>query len=186
MTEKLTFWVSQVVLLIKNPFPNAGDIRDRGTPSSSWGFCPLVSAFRAHPLCFGACAHLSWLPWSVFSFAGFVFTFVSSVCPPSMLRGLCVLVLSHQSAFFVAGFMCSSFGCLGGNFGNPGLAWIQRATSWRVPEGLGSETYTSLIIQDVQLCATPLTAAHQAPSSLGFSRQEHWSQNRTYKREVED
>ena len=27
----------------------------------------------------------------------------------------------------------------------------------------------------VQLCATPLTAAHQAPPSLGFSRQEHWS-----------
>ena len=27
----------------------------------------------------------------------------------------------------------------------------------------------------VQLYATPLTAAHQAPPSLGFSRQEHWS-----------
>ena len=27
----------------------------------------------------------------------------------------------------------------------------------------------------VQLCATPETAAHQAPPSLGFSRQEHWS-----------
>ena len=27
----------------------------------------------------------------------------------------------------------------------------------------------------VQLCATPWTAAHQAPPSLGFSRQEHWS-----------
>ena len=27
----------------------------------------------------------------------------------------------------------------------------------------------------VQLCATPETAAHQAPLSLGFSRQEHWS-----------
>ena len=27
----------------------------------------------------------------------------------------------------------------------------------------------------VRLCATPQTAAHQAPSSLGFSRQEHWS-----------
>ena len=27
----------------------------------------------------------------------------------------------------------------------------------------------------VQLCATPLTAALQAPPSLGFSRQEHWS-----------
>ena len=27
----------------------------------------------------------------------------------------------------------------------------------------------------VQLCATPEMAAHQAPLSLGFSRQEHWS-----------
>ena len=27
----------------------------------------------------------------------------------------------------------------------------------------------------VRLCATPQTAAHQAPPSLGFSRQELWS-----------
>ena len=27
----------------------------------------------------------------------------------------------------------------------------------------------------VRLCMTPQTAAHQAPPSLGFSRQEHWS-----------
>ena len=27
----------------------------------------------------------------------------------------------------------------------------------------------------VRLCATPEMAAHQAPLSLGFSRQEHWS-----------
>ena len=27
----------------------------------------------------------------------------------------------------------------------------------------------------VRLCATPETAAHQAPPSLGFCRQEHWS-----------
>ena len=27
----------------------------------------------------------------------------------------------------------------------------------------------------VRLCATPETAAHQAPLSLGFCRQEHWS-----------
>ena len=27
----------------------------------------------------------------------------------------------------------------------------------------------------VRLCATPWTAAHQAPPSLGFSSQEHWS-----------
>ena len=27
----------------------------------------------------------------------------------------------------------------------------------------------------VQLCATPEMTAHQAPPSLGFPRQEHWS-----------
>ena len=30
-------------------------------------------------------------------------------------------------------------------------------------------------VSHVRLCATPETAAHQAPLSLGFSRQEHWS-----------
>ena len=30
-------------------------------------------------------------------------------------------------------------------------------------------------LSHVRLCAMPLTAAHQAPPSLGFSRQEHWS-----------
>ena len=29
-------------------------------------------------------------------------------------------------------------------------------------------------VSHVQLCVTPQTAAHQAPPSLGFSRQEHW------------
>ena len=42
-------------------------------------------------------------------------------------------------------------------------------------------SFTSLLLlllnhfSRVQLCATPKTAAHQAPLSLGFSRQEHWS-----------
>ena len=27
----------------------------------------------------------------------------------------------------------------------------------------------------VRVCVTPWTAAHQAPPSLGFSRQEYWS-----------
>ena len=41
--------------------------------------------------------------------------------------------------------------------------------------------FTSLLLlllsrfSRVQLCATPQTAARQAPPSLGFSRQEHWS-----------
>ena len=30
-------------------------------------------------------------------------------------------------------------------------------------------------LSHVQLCATPWTAAHQAPLSMGFSRQEYWS-----------
>ena len=30
----------------------------------------------------------------------------------------------------------------------------------------------------VQLLATPWTAAYQAPSSMGFSREEYWSQRR--------
>ena len=30
-------------------------------------------------------------------------------------------------------------------------------------------------ISRVRLCVTPQTAVHQAPPSLGFSRQEHWS-----------
>ena len=30
-------------------------------------------------------------------------------------------------------------------------------------------------ISRIRLCATPQTAAHQAPPPLGFSRQEHWS-----------
>ena len=54
-------------------------------------------------------------------------------------------------------------------------------------EGLipGQETkipYTVLLLllllsrfSRVQLCATPKMAAHQAPPSLGFFRQEHWS-----------
>ena len=30
-------------------------------------------------------------------------------------------------------------------------------------------------LSHVQLCATPWTVARQAPLSMGFSRQEHWS-----------
>ena len=42
------------------------------------------------------------------------------------------------------------------------------------------EIYTLLLLllshfSCVQLCATPEMAAHQAPPSLGFSRQEYWS-----------
>ena len=44
----------------------------------------------------------------------------------------------------------------------------------------GKHQYSMLLLllsrfSRVRLCATPQTAAHQAPPSLGFSRQEHWS-----------
>ena len=43
-----------------------------------------------------------------------------------------------------------------------------------------SQTYSEILLllscfSCVWLCATPKMAVHQAPLSLGFSRQEHWS-----------
>ena len=46
---------------------------------------------------------------------------------------------------------------------------------------LGKKVVTNLLLlllsrfSHVQFCETPWTAAHKAPPSLGFSRQEHWS-----------
>ena len=43
---------------------------------------------------------------------------------------------------------------------------------------LGRKVMTNLLLSRfsrVRLCATPEMAAYQAPPSLGFSRQEHWS-----------
>ena len=45
-------------------------------------------------------------------------------------------------------------------------------------EDVGRVYSGMLLLSDfsrVRLCATPETAAHQAPPSLGFSRQERWS-----------
>ena len=35
--------------------------------------------------------------------------------------------------------------------------------------------YTHISLSRVRLFATPWTVAHQAPPSMGFSRQEYWS-----------
>ena len=55
-------------------------------------------------------------------------------------------------------------------------------TSWATREALGKQKWTRIVrmlmlsrFSHVRLYATPETAAHQAPPSLGFSRQEHWS-----------
>ena len=51
--------------------------------------------------------------------------------------------------------------------------------TWRDRKYIASDTSMLLLLLSrfsrVWLCATPWTAAHQAPPSLGFSRQEHWS-----------
>ena len=44
--------------------------------------------------------------------------------------------------------------------------------AWRIP---WTEDPGGLPLSHVQLLATPWTAAHQAPPSMGFSRQEYWS-----------
>ena len=48
---------------------------------------------------------------------------------------------------------------------------------WKFESYLPSQLLLLLLsrFSRVRFCATPYTAAHQAPPSLGFSRQEHWS-----------
>ena len=58
---------------------------------------------------------------------------------------------------------------------------LQIAEKRREAKGKGEKERWLLLLlllshfSRVRLCATPETAAHQAPPSLGFSRQEHWS-----------
>ena len=58
---------------------------------------------------------------------------------------------------------------------NPHTCWSLKTTK------LGNHICSMLLLlllsrfSFVWLCATPETAAHQAPPILGFSRQEHWS-----------
>ena len=61
---------------------------------------------------------------------------------------------------------------------NETWVWIILRRYWEI----GVDIYTLLLLllllshfSRVWLSATPYTAAHQAPPSLGFSRQEHWS-----------
>ena len=46
---------------------------------------------------------------------------------------------------------------------------LQAFTKVKEDEGLG------LVAKSCLILVTPWTVAHQAPLSMGFSRQEHWS-----------
>ena len=56
---------------------------------------------------------------------------------------------------------------------------LQTPNMKRIFNGSYFSVFTLLLLLShfsrVQLCVKPQTAAHQAPPSLGFSRQEHWS-----------
>ena len=63
-----------------------------------------------------------------------------------------------------------------------GRPFLNHFTFLTVRVGVGVSLYVLLLLllllsrfSRVRLCATPQTTAHQAPLSLGFSRQEHWS-----------
>ena len=61
------------------------------------------------------------------------------------------------------------------------LIWGKyQETTWNCSSARGTSSIAMLLLllsrfSHVRPCATPLTAAHQAHPSLGFSRQEHWS-----------
>ena len=68
-----------------------------------------------------------------------------------------------------------------GDLPNPGIKPTSPALAGRfsTTEPPGKPLYGLLLLLSrfsrVRLCATPKAAAHQAPPSLGFSRQKHWS-----------
>ena len=57
--------------------------------------------------------------------------------------------------------------------------WLESEKTWVQVQALPGSRWLLLLLLShfsrVQLCATPWTAARQAPLSLGFSRQEYWS-----------
>ena len=54
------------------------------------------------------------------------------------------------------------------------LEWVAIAFS-AVPAEHGVKVKVKVALCCVQLFVTPWTVAYQAPPSMGFSRQEHWS-----------
>ena len=69
---------------------------------------------------------------------------------------------------------CSVPAWMGGGFGREWIHTYARLSPFPVHQKLLLLLLLSRFSR-VRLCATPETAAHQAPPSLGFSRQEHWS-----------
>ena len=54
-----------------------------------------------------------------------------------------------------------------------GSQWVSKILEYG--KSLGGRTFGTKSLSHVRLFATPWTVAYQAPSSMGFSRQEYWS-----------
>ena len=60
----------------------------------------------------------------------------------------------------------------------PGRQYLEQVMKIKITSRRDKSALLLLLLScfgHVQLCATPQTAAHQAPPPLGSSRQEHWS-----------
>ena len=96
--------------------------------------------------------------------------------PPWLSRSLRLFLHSCSVySFHLFLISCASFRAL------PFLFFMMPFSAWNVPliSLVLLKRYLLLLLLShfsrVRLCATPQMAAHQAPLSLGFSRQEHWS-----------
>ena len=60
---------------------------------------------------------------------------------------------------------------------SPALAggFFTTSITWEAHLNVSARFSSVQSLSHVRLCATPWTAAHQAPLSMGFSRQEYWS-----------
>ena len=98
------------------------------------------------------------------------------VITPSWLTGSWRSFLYSSSVYSCHLFLISSASVRSISF----LSFIEPIFAWNVPLVSLIFLKRSLLLllsqfSRVWLCVTPWMAAHQAPPSLGFSRQEHWS-----------
>ena len=91
-------------------------------------------------------------------------------------KHICYAMLCYDKSFQSCPSLCNPIDGSPPGFPVPGilqartLEWvaISFSNAWNWKEKLKS-------LSRVRLLATPWTAAHQAPPSMGFSRQEYWS-----------
>ena len=128
-----------------------------------------------HPFCF------PYYRWHHYDLLWLLFLFLlSPVTPDALGEGLWVLRRSRRSlggSLVSLSILIENAPTNGTQFGlRPWLRQSLRDCSylWVVNHAAGWMLLLSRF-SHIRLVATPWTAAHQAPPSLGFSRQEYWS-----------